>query len=60
MGVYEIWELLAIAVVFVAGGLVKGGIGLGLPTVSMALMVIWKHRLNLKRISNQTEPRIRR
>lgn len=41
MGVYEIWELLAIAGVFIAGGLVKGGIGLGLPTISMGLMVIW-------------------
>lgn len=41
MAGYEIWELIAVAVVFLAGGVVKGGIGLGLPTVSIGLMAIW-------------------
>ena len=41
MAGYEIWALCAVAVVFLAGGVVKGGIGLGLPTVSIGLMAIW-------------------
>jgi uncharacterized protein len=41
MAGYEYWELIAVAVVFLAGGVVKGGIGLGLPTVSIGLMAIW-------------------
>jgi len=41
MAGYEHWELIAITVVFFAGGVVKGGIGLGLPTVSIGLMAIW-------------------
>lgn len=35
------WELVAIAGVFLVAGTVKGGIGLGLPTVSMGLMAAW-------------------
>lgn len=34
-------ELAAVAVIFVLAGAVKGAIGLGLPTVSMALMGAW-------------------
>ena len=41
MAGYEIWALCAVACVFLAGGVVKGGIGLGLPTVSIGLMAIW-------------------
>jgi uncharacterized membrane protein YfcA len=41
MAGYEIWALCAVAGVFLAGGVVKGGIGLGLPTVSIGLMAIW-------------------
>lgn len=41
MAGYEYWELAAVAVVFLAGGVVKGGIGLGLPTVSVGLMATW-------------------
>ena len=41
MAGYEYWELMAVATVFLAGGVVKGGIGLGLPTVSVGLMAIW-------------------
>jgi uncharacterized protein len=41
MAGYEIWALCAVAAVFLAGGVVKGGIGLGLPTVSIGLMAIW-------------------
>ena len=41
MAGYEIWALAAVAAVFLAGGVVKGGIGLGLPTVSIGLMAIW-------------------
>ena len=41
MAGYEIWALCAVAVVFLAGGVVKGGLGLGLPTVSIGLMAIW-------------------
>jgi len=41
MAGYVIWALCAVAVVFLAGGVVKGGIGLGLPTVSIGLMAIW-------------------
>tara|TARA_R110000868_G_scaffold99535_6_gene273929 strand:+ start:2126 stop:2941 length:816 start_codon:yes stop_codon:yes gene_type:complete len=41
MAGYEYWELAAIAFVFLAGGVVKGGIGLGLPTVSVGLMATW-------------------
>ena len=38
---YEFWELLVIAMVFCLAGFVKGGIGLGLPTVSIGLMASW-------------------
>jgi uncharacterized membrane protein YfcA len=41
MAGYEYWELFAVALVFLAGGVVKGGIGLGLPTVSVGLMAVW-------------------
>jgi uncharacterized membrane protein YfcA len=41
MAGYEIWALCAVAGVFLAGGVVKGGIGLGLPTVSIGLMAVW-------------------
>jgi len=41
MAGYELWELGAIAGVFLLAGVVKGGIGLGLPTVSVAFMAIW-------------------
>lgn len=41
MAGYEYWELVAVAGVFLAGGVVKGGIGLGLPTVSVGLMATW-------------------
>ncbi|MDC0034012.1 hypothetical protein OAJ57_05600 [Alphaproteobacteria bacterium] len=34
-------ELAAIAAVYVLAGAVKGAIGLGLPTVSMAMLGIW-------------------
>ena len=34
-------ELAAVAAIYVLAGLVKGAIGLGLPTVSMALLGIW-------------------
>ena len=37
---YAVWELAVIAIYFVAG-VVKGGIGLGLPTVSIGLMAAW-------------------
>lgn len=33
--------LLALAAVFVVAGLIKGVVGLGLPTVSMALLALW-------------------
>lgn len=38
---YALWEIAAIACAFMVAGTVKGGIGLGLPTVSMALMAVW-------------------
>jgi uncharacterized membrane protein YfcA len=38
---YGPWELLAIALIYLIAGVVKGGIGLGLPTVSIGLMAIW-------------------
>ena len=34
-------ELAAVAAIYVLAGSVKGAIGLGLPTVSMALLGIW-------------------
>jgi uncharacterized membrane protein YfcA len=37
----ELVELTAIALVYVLAGAVKGAIGLGLPTVSMAMLGIW-------------------
>jgi uncharacterized membrane protein YfcA len=38
---YEIWELAVIAGIYLVAGVVKGGIGLGLPTVSIGLMAAW-------------------
>lgn len=38
---YELWELLVIAIIYCLAGFVKGGIGLGLPTVSIGLMAAW-------------------
>ena len=38
---YASWELAAIAAVFLLAGMVKGGIGLGLPTISVALLGLW-------------------
>jgi uncharacterized membrane protein YfcA len=38
---YALWEIAAVAGAFLAAGIVKGGIGMGLPTVGMALMGLW-------------------
>lgn len=38
---FAAWELAALAGVFLLAGAVKGGIGLGLPTISVGLMGIW-------------------
>lgn len=38
---FAAWELAALAGVFLLAGSVKGGIGLGLPTISVGLMGIW-------------------
>ena len=38
---YAIWELAVIAGIYLIAGVVKGGIGLGLPTVSVGLMAAW-------------------
>lgn len=38
---FDLSELAAVAAIYVLAGSVKGAIGLGLPTVSMALMSIW-------------------
>ena len=38
---YTIWELAVIAGIYFVAGVVKGGIGLGLPTVSIGLMAAW-------------------
>ena len=39
MGGTGLW--LGVATVFVVAGMVKGVVGLGLPTVSMALLALW-------------------
>jgi uncharacterized membrane protein YfcA len=41
MAGYELWEIAAVAAIFFVAGTVKGGIGLGLPTISVALMASW-------------------
>ncbi len=41
MAGFEYWELVALAAIFFVAGTVKGGIGLGLPTISVALMGTW-------------------
>ena len=41
MAVYEHWDIFAVALVFLAGGIVMVGIGFGLPTVSFGLMAVW-------------------
>lgn len=38
---FDPWVWLLVAAVFVLAGLVKGVIGLGLPTLSMALLAVW-------------------
>ena len=38
---YAVWELAVIAGIYFVAGVVKGGIGLGLPTVSIGLMAAW-------------------
>lgn len=38
---YAVWELAVIAAIYFVAGVVKGGIGLGLPTVSIGLMAAW-------------------
>jgi len=38
---YALWELAVIAAIYLVAGIVKGGIGLGLPTVSIGLMAAW-------------------
>ncbi len=38
---FEILDLVGISLVFLAGGIVKGCIGLGLPTISIGLMALW-------------------
>ena len=35
------FDLLAISLIFLVGGIVKGGVGLGLPSISIALMALW-------------------
>ena len=41
MDQYLLWEILVIAAIYFVAGIVKGGIGLGLPTVSIGLMAVW-------------------
>ena len=41
MDEYLLWEVLVIAAIYFVAGIVKGGIGLGLPTVSIGLMAVW-------------------
>lgn len=41
MAGFELWEIAAVAAIFFVAGTVKGGIGLGLPTISVALMASW-------------------
>ena len=38
---YSLWEIAVIAAIYFVAGVVKGGIGLGLPTVSIGLMAAW-------------------
>lgn len=38
---YTLWELVAVGGIFFVAGTVKGGIGLGLPTISVALLGLW-------------------
>ncbi len=38
---FEIVDLVGISLVFLAGGIVKGCIGLGLPTIGIGLMALW-------------------
>ena len=38
---FALWELIVIAAIYFVAGVVKGGIGLGLPTVSIGLMAAW-------------------
>lgn len=38
---YALWEVAVIAAIYFVAGIVKGGIGLGLPTVSIGLMAAW-------------------
>ena len=41
MDEYLLWEVFVIAAIYFVAGIVKGGIGLGLPTVSIGLMAVW-------------------
>ena len=38
---FDLFDLLAVALIFLIGGIVKGGVGLGLPSISIALMALW-------------------
>ena len=38
---FDLFDLLAISLIFLLGGIVKGGVGLGLPSISIALMALW-------------------
>lgn len=38
---FELWEIAAVGGIFLLAGTVKGGIGLGLPTIGVALMGLW-------------------